>query len=83
VLEGTSPGAEPDQAAGVAIRIDGGRNGRPEHDWAGHESAVAHAPLPAGRHQLRVQYYQADGWTELRVELLRGRISSTGSPGPH
>jgi parallel beta-helix repeat protein len=52
-------------------------------DWAGHESAVAHAPLPAGRHQLRVQYYQADGWTELRVELLRGRISSTGSPGPH
>jgi len=52
-------------------------------DWAGHESAVAHAPLPGGRHELRVQYYQADGWTELRVELLRGRISSTGSPGPH
>jgi hypothetical protein len=52
-------------------------------DWAAHASAVAHAPLPAGRHGLRVRYYQVDGWTELRVEVLRGRISSTGTPGPH
>lgn len=52
-------------------------------DWSGHESAVAHAPLPSGRHDLRVQYYQSDGWTELRVEILRGGARSTGSPGPH
>ena len=37
--------------------------------WSVHESAVDSAPLAAGRHELRVQYFQADGWTELRVEI--------------
>jgi parallel beta-helix repeat protein len=37
--------------------------------WSVHESAVDSAPLAAGRHDLRVQYFQADGWTELRVEI--------------
>jgi len=37
--------------------------------WSVHESAVDAAPLTAGRHELRVQYFQADGWTELRVEI--------------
>jgi len=53
-------------------------------DWAPHESAVDVAPLASGRHDLRVEYYQVDGWAELRVEIARGRpTSSRGSPGPH
>jgi hypothetical protein len=51
--------------------------------WGAHESAVDHAPLSGGRHELRVQYYQADGWTELRLDILRGTIRSKGSAGPH
>ncbi len=39
--------------------------------WAPHESAVARAPLVPGRRQLRVEYYQVDGWLELRVEVRR------------
>jgi len=53
-------------------------------DWAPHESSVAVAPLDGGRHELRVQYVQVDGWTELRLEILRGPpTASRGSPGPH
>ncbi|MEO8623733.1 MAG: NosD domain-containing protein [bacterium] len=51
--------------------------------WTPHESAIDVAPLTAGRHQLRVEYAQVDGWTELRVEVVRGTQRSTGSPGPH
>jgi hypothetical protein len=40
--------------------------------WTPHESAVDVVRLPGGRHDLRVEYYQADGWTELRVEIVRG-----------
>ena len=65
---------------GVRVWLDGIRI---IDDWAGHESAVAYAPLLAGRHELRVRYYQADGWTELRVEILRGHVRSPGSAGPH
>jgi hypothetical protein len=65
---------------GVRVWLDG----RPIVDnWPGHASMVDYAPLPAGHHELRVQYYQADGWTELRVEILRGHVRSPGSPGPH
>jgi hypothetical protein len=39
--------------------------------WTPHESAVDEAPLAAGTHSLRVQYYQVDGWAELRVEVVR------------
>ena len=39
--------------------------------WTVHESAVDVSPLPGGKHSLRVQYFQSDGWTELRVEVLR------------
>lgn len=38
--------------------------------WAPHESRVDRAPLPPGRHRVRVQYYQVDGWTELDVRVL-------------
>ena len=52
-------------------------------DWTPHESAVDAVPLAAGRHALRVQYYQVDGWTELRLDIVRGRQRASGSPGPH
>ena len=52
--------------------------------WQPHESAVDVAPLGSGKHELRVQYMQVDGWAELRLEILRGPPpSSRGSPGPH
>lgn len=37
-----------------------------------HESAVNRADIGPGTHTLRVEYYQLDGWTELRVEVMRG-----------
>ncbi len=52
-------------------------------DWTPHESTVDNAPITAGRHQIRLEYYQVDGWTELRAEIVRGTQRSTGSPGPH
>ncbi len=52
-------------------------------DWAAHESAVDHARLTGGRHEIRVQYYQVDGWVELRLDLVRGTETSTGTAGPH
>jgi parallel beta-helix repeat protein len=52
-------------------------------DWKPHESLVDHAPLAAGRHEIRVEYVQVDGWAELRVEIVRGSQRSDGSPGPH
>ena len=39
--------------------------------------------VAAGRHELRVQYFQVDGWVELRLDIVRGVQRSTGSPGPH
>ena len=50
--------------------------------WAPHESAVDEAPLSGGRHELRVQYYQVAGWTELRLDIVRGTQRSPGSAGP-
>jgi hypothetical protein len=52
-------------------------------DWTPHESVVDAVPLAAGRHELRVQYYQVDGWTELRVDIVKGTQRAGGSPGPH
>jgi len=52
-------------------------------DWTPHESRVDHAVLAGGRHRLRVEYVQVDGWTEFRLDIVRGRETSTGSPsGP-
>jgi len=39
--------------------------------WSVHESQVDTVPLAAGRHALRVEYFQSDGWTELRFEIVR------------
>ena len=52
-------------------------------NWTPHESQVDFAAIGPGSHQLRVEYLQKDGWVELRVELVRGRQTSKGSPGPH
>lgn len=51
--------------------------------WAAHESAVDAVRLGGGHHGIWVQYRQDDGWMELRVEIVKGKIASTGSPGPH
>lgn len=65
---------------GVRVLVDGVQV---IDDWKAHESAVDTAPLAGGTHTVRVEYYQVDGWTELRVEIVRGASRSTGSPGPH
>lgn len=39
--------------------------------WAPHESRVDRARIEPGRHSVRVEYYQVDGWTELRVDVVR------------
>jgi hypothetical protein len=38
-------------------------------NWKAHESVVDRAPIAPGRHRLRVEYYQVDGWVEVRVEI--------------
>ena len=40
-------------------------------DWTVHESLVHEAPIAPGRHRLKVEYFQADGWTELRTEIVK------------
>lgn len=40
-------------------------------DWSVHESRVHEAPLAPGKHRLRLEYFQGDGWTELRAEILK------------
>ncbi|MCX5765338.1 MAG: right-handed parallel beta-helix repeat-containing protein [Gemmatimonadetes bacterium] len=52
-------------------------------NWVPHESTVDAVPISAGKHELRVQYVQVDGWTELRLEILKGAQRASGSPGPH
>jgi alpha-L-fucosidase len=51
--------------------------------WDPHESRVDYAPLAPGLHNLRIQYLQVGGWTELRFEIIKGSNRSTGSAGPH
>jgi hypothetical protein len=51
--------------------------------WDPHESLVDNARISAGHHELKVRYLQVEGWVELRVEIVRGRVRSQGSPGPH
>lgn len=51
--------------------------------WTHHESTVDHAPITGGRHDVRVQYFQSDGWSEIRVDFVKGTERSKGSAGPH
>lgn len=39
--------------------------------WDVHESIVDEAPIAAGRHGLRVEYFEHVSWAELRVEIVR------------
>jgi hypothetical protein len=48
-----------------------------------HGSQVDHVPIEPGPHEIRVRYFQLGGWTEARVEVVRGLVPSAGSPGPH
>jgi Periplasmic copper-binding protein (NosD)/PA14 domain len=41
--------------------------------WAPHESAVDQVALDGGRHRVRIEYYQVDGWVELRLAFERLR----------
>jgi parallel beta-helix repeat protein len=52
-------------------------------NWSPHESALDFATLQGGHHAIRVQYYQGDGWYELRLDIVRGHDRSPGSPGAH
>ena len=53
-------------------------------DWLPHVTRPAYAEIRGGTHRIRVQYVQVDGWSELRLDLLRGfRSRSMGSDGPH
>ncbi len=47
--------------------------------WVPHESAVDSAAIAPGRHRVRVQYYQVDGWVELRTTVERSGQSSVDS----
>jgi hypothetical protein len=52
--------------------------------WTPHETEADYASLAGGVHDIRVQYVQVDGWTELRLDVLRGvQAHSAGSAGPH
>jgi hypothetical protein len=46
-------------------------------------SELMYAPIAPGRRNVRVAFYQIGGWTELRVEVVRGASRSVGSAGPH
>ncbi len=65
---------------GIRVYVDGQRV---IDNWQPHGSEVNQVAIAPGRHELRVEYYQVDGWVELRVEIVRGRQRSPGSPGPH
>jgi len=52
--------------------------------WTPHETTPGYAVVLGGRRSVRVAYLQVEGWTELRLDFLRGRMgASLGSPGPH
>jgi hypothetical protein len=51
--------------------------------WDPHGAEVDYAAIGPGRHELRVRYYQLAGWSEIRVDVVRGSARSSGSAGPH
>jgi parallel beta-helix repeat protein len=65
---------------GVRVWVDGALV--VDH-WAPHGAEVAYAPIAPGTHELRVRYYQLEGWTEIRADVVRGSSRSAGSAGPH
>jgi parallel beta-helix repeat protein len=65
---------------GIRVWIDGALV---IDDWKPHETSLDFAPLAGGHHDIRVQYFQGDGWYELRLDIVRGHDRSAGSPAPH
>ena len=65
---------------GVRVWVDGALV---IDNWKPHGTVVDYAPISAGRHELRVRYYQLEGWSEIRTEIVRGSRRSRGSAGPH
>jgi parallel beta-helix repeat protein len=55
---------------GIRVVVDGQRA---IERWTEHESALDSAPLTAGKHHLRVEYFELTGFAELRLEILRAR----------
>jgi parallel beta-helix repeat protein len=39
--------------------------------WSVHESEVREVPMTAGKHRIRVVYFQDGGWAELRTEIVK------------
>jgi parallel beta-helix repeat protein len=54
---------------GVRVTLDGARV--IDH-WASHESAVDTARLTGGKHHITVEYYEKEGFAELRFDILKG-----------
>jgi parallel beta-helix repeat protein len=48
-------------------------------NWKPHESEVNVADIAPGNRKLRVEYYQLEGWVELRVEILRASNRSAAA----
>ena len=65
---------------GVRVWVDGALV---IDDWKPHETSLDFAPLTGGHHDIRVQYYQGDGWYELKLDIVHGHERSAGSPGAH
>jgi hypothetical protein len=53
----------------IRVTVDGRR--LIDH-WVAHESALDRAPLSGGAHHITVEYYEKDGFAELRFEVLKG-----------
>ena len=55
---------------GIRVWIDGALV---IDDWNVQGSEINRARVPAGAHTIRVEYFEATGWAELRVEFARIR----------
>jgi hypothetical protein len=49
--------------------------------WTVHESSVDRAPLAAGTHRLKVEYFELTGFAELRVEIVKRAGRERRAPG--
>jgi parallel beta-helix repeat protein len=50
-------------------------------DWAPHGSQLDTATISGGTHRIHVEYFQVDGWTEFRLDILRGLRTFAQPPG--
>jgi nitrous oxidase accessory protein NosD len=55
---------------GIRVWIDGRRV---IDNWSLQESAADTAAIAPGTHEIRVEYFHVDGWSELRLDFLRAR----------